>query len=157
MIAVLAGQPQDEGYADSCHKVFDLLAWEGAASKFSTKEQLHRRGSYPALNVGVTYGKGTPVPFYINGGKHEPMLQRLLSDAHVKRMACFASSGLHLNSFGGFVKLILLKQLHLNYGRPSCFVIMSNSWACFGSTCHNSRAYFRRAYSLVHASTSAPR
>ncbi|RDB21164.1 hypothetical protein Hypma_011940 [Hypsizygus marmoreus] len=73
VIAVLVGQPLDEGYR------------RAAANPPSTWH-------YPALNVGVTYAKGMGEPATLNDREHSAMVSRLLADEDIERLATFASA-----------------------------------------------------------------
>jgi hypothetical protein len=61
IIGVLAGRPKDDSWEDitgeACH------AMEKAREKcvFRDADREHRRGSYPCLAVGVSYGGGQKV------------------------------------------------------------------------------------------------
>lgn len=92
VVAVLAGQPKDAGYATATDAAFLSIIKEGDAASFHPKETHHRRGAFPAINVGVTHGKGTKSPVYLNNHQHGPMMDRLLADPNVQRLAAFASS-----------------------------------------------------------------
>ncbi|TFK76059.1 hypothetical protein BDN72DRAFT_867771 [Pluteus cervinus] len=65
---------------------------EGEAADFHKKEKDHRRGVFPAINIGVTHGKGTPHPIQLSAGTHSAMMRRLLEDADMQRLAFFASA-----------------------------------------------------------------
>lgn len=93
---VLAGRPIDPTYALAADGVFQLMEKEAAAATFSQAETDHRRGSYPALNVGVTHGMGTLRPTFLDNGSHTEMVDRLLADPQVQRLAGFASSAFAL-------------------------------------------------------------
>ena len=58
---------------------------------FKPDEKHHRRGDFPALNLGVTFGLGSQTPTNLNAGSHERAATELLQNSHVNRMATFAS------------------------------------------------------------------
>ncbi|KAJ7243702.1 hypothetical protein C8J57DRAFT_1083566 [Mycena rebaudengoi] len=96
IFAVLVGQPCDEAYAQAARRVFDLIRREGNASAFPSSMSKHRRGPFPALNVGLSYGKGQRVPSFLDNGIYASMLARLVGDPDVKRMATSASAAFAL-------------------------------------------------------------
>ncbi|KAF8814950.1 hypothetical protein BYT27DRAFT_7062848, partial [Phlegmacium glaucopus] len=63
---VLAGRPSDQGYVDAADAAYQLLAKEGIGANFAFDQVSHRRGRFPALNVGVTHGNGTLQPTYLD-------------------------------------------------------------------------------------------
>jgi hypothetical protein len=64
IIAALAGQPNDpqwDGVSDGAAKDIHNV---GEACSFTAKQEKHRRGSFPALAVGVSFGGGQQISFY---------------------------------------------------------------------------------------------
>ena len=61
-------------------------------AQFTEKERNHRRASNSAaLNVGISYGKGSVKPSNLtNKSRHVPLLESLLANKDLKRMASFA-------------------------------------------------------------------
>ncbi|KAJ7791036.1 hypothetical protein B0H14DRAFT_2276728, partial [Mycena olivaceomarginata] len=53
-------------------------------------------GPFPAVNCGITYGKGQRVPKRMNNGVHVWLIERLLGNPDVQRMATFASASFGL-------------------------------------------------------------
>lgn len=94
IIAVLVGQPKDASFISAAETVFESMVREGKAASFLPKETLHCQGAFPAINMGVTHGKGTLAPVYLNNHRHTPMMERLLDDPAVQRLAAFASGEL---------------------------------------------------------------
>ena len=72
-------------------RVFHRIYNEGRRERFSQSECNHPRGAFPAINVGMTHGKGTIQPVNLNNVNHSAMVQRLLADEDIQRMAGFAS------------------------------------------------------------------
>lgn len=68
-----------------------MMLEEGSREYFEPEERQHRRGNFPAINVGITHGKGSPVPTNLANQGHQELVERLLADAGVKRLAAFAS------------------------------------------------------------------
>ncbi|KAJ7702802.1 hypothetical protein B0H17DRAFT_1327163 [Mycena rosella] len=93
IIVVLAGQPNDPTYAASAGAAYAALQAEAAAAKFPRSLYQHcRGGSFAAFNVGSFYGKGTRAPISLDSGIYNGLFSRLLANAHINRMAVYASS-----------------------------------------------------------------
>ncbi|KAJ7157520.1 hypothetical protein C8R43DRAFT_1125210 [Mycena crocata] len=96
IVAVLAGQPRDETYAAAAAAAYSSLTKERASAHFPASLSKQPRGPFPALNVGLTYGKGQRVPSRLATGIHSALLQRLIGDPNIKRMAAYASAAFSL-------------------------------------------------------------
>lgn len=96
---VLVGSPDDPTFDRTCCRFFNAVKFEGSNTSFSRAECDHLRGKFPALNVGVTHGKGTSQPLNINNGSHTEMLERLLGGEDAQRLASFASGEFVLGSY----------------------------------------------------------
>ncbi|KAG6896248.1 hypothetical protein C0992_009509 [Termitomyces sp. T32_za158] len=92
IIAVLAGRPQAECYQQSAARLYESLLHESQSAPFSRDEVVHRRGRFPALNAGVYYGTGTRKVVNLDAGVHADLLQRLLKNPDLERLANFASA-----------------------------------------------------------------
>lgn len=91
IFAALAGQPNDLSYECATYEALDLIMQEGRGAAFSRSEKLHRRGYFPALAVGISYGKGQRQPMKLRNGVHTAMLQRLVGASCIQRLALFAN------------------------------------------------------------------
>lgn len=91
IFAVLAGQQNDSSYADAADEALELIMLEGEQAAFARGEKSHRRGQFPALAVGISYGKGQTQPMNLRNGVHAAMLQRLVGAACIERLALFAN------------------------------------------------------------------
>ncbi|KAJ7192618.1 hypothetical protein GGX14DRAFT_379917 [Mycena pura] len=96
VIAVLAGRPRDPTYVQAVSDVFNAMLLERKNAHFPGSLNKHRRGSFPALNAGLSYSKGQRVPSRLDGGEYALLLQRLLGDPNVNRMAVYASAAFAL-------------------------------------------------------------
>ncbi|KAJ7126502.1 hypothetical protein C8R43DRAFT_958011 [Mycena crocata] len=96
IIAVLAGQPRDPTYAAAAADVFAAMNAERTAAQFPATMSKQPRGRFPALNTGLFYGKGQRVPSRLRTGIYGALLQRLVGNPNVKRMAGFASAAFNL-------------------------------------------------------------
>ena len=72
----------------------------------------HRRGLFAAINVGLSYGKGLAAPTSLDTKMYAPLVDRLLANTDIIRMANFASGKLSFNLF---------LCLFLNSPHLSCF------------------------------------
>lgn len=115
IFAVLAGRPTGSSYLAACDAVYNLLEIEGKNAPFTPKELSHRRGDYPALNVGVTHGMGTLRPTLLDTRPHTALVDRLLNNRHVKRIAAYGS-GRTVFLRRSFVSHASITQLHLHSG-----------------------------------------
>ncbi|KAK0483110.1 hypothetical protein EDD18DRAFT_1043054, partial [Armillaria luteobubalina] len=96
IVAVMAGQPHDPSYSAACMEVHDAILREGAAANFCKPSTSHRRGDFPAVNVGISYGKGQRVPSRLQNGALAAIINRLVGSEAVMRMATYASASLNL-------------------------------------------------------------
>ncbi|KAG6895723.1 hypothetical protein C0992_013012 [Termitomyces sp. T32_za158] len=96
VFAVLVGQPQKSEYAESCKLAYEAIMQEGRSAQFSDKEIHHCRGDFPAVNVGVTMGFGATYPTNLSSAAHSDMIQRLLKNPDIIRMANFADGAFNL-------------------------------------------------------------
>jgi len=87
IVVVLVAKPKDPSYDSATRRVFEKMTNEGESASFVPKETNHCRGSFPAINVGVSLGPGDNKPRRVSVGKHDEMVQRLLNDGDVQRLA----------------------------------------------------------------------
>lgn len=90
IVAVIVGQPHDPSYSAACMDTHDQIMQEGAAANFR-KGPSRRRGRFPAVNVGISYGKGQRVPSRLQNGALATIVNRLIGSEAVMRMAAYAS------------------------------------------------------------------
>ncbi|KAJ7080780.1 hypothetical protein B0H15DRAFT_953377 [Mycena belliarum] len=92
VFAVLVGQPRDTEWAAAVNDAYSAIDEEGTAADFPSHMRKHRRGLFAALNVGISYGKGQRVPSrFLHSSAHTSLLNRLLGNPAIIRMANFAS------------------------------------------------------------------
>ncbi|KAF9470948.1 hypothetical protein BDN70DRAFT_820656 [Pholiota conissans] len=93
IIAVPAGRPNDKdwdvvrcgaaGAVDKCRK----------RCRFPKKSRVHRRGKFPALNVGISYGGGQKKPGNLyHSAQNKEALSALIADKNITRIAKYANS-----------------------------------------------------------------
>jgi len=92
--AVLAGRPDDPTYTKAAEAAFQTLAEESSKANFVTKECNHKRGCFPAVSVGLSYGQGQLKPALLNTGKNTEMVERLIQNSNIQRIATFGSGEL---------------------------------------------------------------
>ncbi|KAF9527051.1 hypothetical protein CPB83DRAFT_753067, partial [Crepidotus variabilis] len=87
VVAVLVAKAGGDGYDEATNEVFEMLKGLGAGASFSEKETRHLRGQFPAINVGISMGPGGTEPMRVSVKSHEAMMQRLLDNKSVQRLA----------------------------------------------------------------------
>lgn len=93
IFSVLAGQPNDPSYVAAAQEAFELIYEAGVAERFRPEVQLHRREHFPALAMGISYGKGQQIPSNIKLNAHKTMLETLISSAPIMRLARYTDRG----------------------------------------------------------------
>lgn len=89
------GQPADSTYRDAAARVHEAMMTEADKAVFKRSQTQHARGHFPAINVGITHGVGTTSPLILSQGDHQGMVDRLLANKDVQRLATFGSSQSH--------------------------------------------------------------
>ncbi|KAJ7203289.1 hypothetical protein GGX14DRAFT_570173 [Mycena pura] len=74
IFAVLAGQPDNHEWRAAVSRAYDAIKQEGDAADFPTSMRRHRRGLFAAINVGLSYGKGVPVPTWLDAKEYTPLV-----------------------------------------------------------------------------------
>jgi hypothetical protein len=59
VIGMLAGRPAAEDWDDQMRTLTRLMGGARGSMRFGWDETHHRRGDYPAVNTGISYGGGT--------------------------------------------------------------------------------------------------
>lgn len=98
VVAVLASMSTNVDFMGACTRAYQKMDDASTVLGFSAKENAHRRGRYPVLNVGVTAGQGSEAP--LNKGldkSHSVAVDKLLQDEDIKRIASYQSCMLPLN------------------------------------------------------------
>ncbi|KAJ7834144.1 hypothetical protein B0H14DRAFT_2363952 [Mycena olivaceomarginata] len=94
IFAVLAGQPDDSEWRAAVARAYDSIKTEGSNAQFPPAMRCHRRGLFAAINVGLVYGKGQRIPTWLDNKQHTSVVDRLLGNPDVNRLANFASCNL---------------------------------------------------------------
>ncbi|KAF8989560.1 hypothetical protein BDZ89DRAFT_1197993 [Hymenopellis radicata] len=96
IIACLLGRPDDDSYVVNCTNAFDAILEVGDEATFKKSQKCHKRGNFPAVNVGFIHGQGTLRPTYLVLGKLQPFMDRLLANKLVRRIMGFQSGILRI-------------------------------------------------------------
>ncbi|KAJ7832587.1 hypothetical protein B0H13DRAFT_1654163 [Mycena leptocephala] len=96
IIAVLAGRPNRDAYLASATAAFHAICSAGLGAQFPAALRQHRRGLFTAINVGLFYGKGQATPCWLNNKEYTPLVDGLLVNGDVRRLACFADQAFAL-------------------------------------------------------------
>ncbi|KAH6883741.1 hypothetical protein BKA70DRAFT_1113993 [Coprinopsis sp. MPI-PUGE-AT-0042] len=99
---VLVSAPNDPTYRTACDQVANVLEAHARSGSFTSEELCHKRGYFPAVNVGTSYGQGSTRPSNLRN-KDAAMVASLLTNVYVERVAIFASYALSM-WFPGFYK-----------------------------------------------------
>jgi hypothetical protein len=87
---VLVAPPNDPTYRSACDSIAQLLQEQASLGKFTNDELHHKRGAFPAVNAGTSYGQGSTRPGNLRGGDPR-LVALLLANIHIQRVATFAS------------------------------------------------------------------
>ncbi|KAI0352548.1 hypothetical protein OH77DRAFT_1408860 [Trametes cingulata] len=98
VFAVLAGRPRDAtGWADVTARAQAAFEKARAEYRFNPTQVSHRRGEYPIIGAGFSYGGGQTRPSQMaHSDVNEPVVHTLLQDPAVVRLAGFARSAFQL-------------------------------------------------------------
>ncbi|KAF9544840.1 hypothetical protein CPC08DRAFT_649537 [Agrocybe pediades] len=95
---VLAGQVDDEKYWTACDGLYQRLVELGQSKVMQEDVKDNKRGAYPVLNIGVTYGPGASRPSVLHArrpdgtpGKFTTVAEELLQDPNLRLLASFQS------------------------------------------------------------------
>ena len=93
IVAILAGRPADPTYLESMLRATDATLRAKEKADFTYEECHHdRAGNSAALNFGIYYGGGGQEPGNLKNGRHTQILNELVADPDLSRMAAFADS-----------------------------------------------------------------
>ncbi|KAF8163967.1 hypothetical protein BJ912DRAFT_864508, partial [Pholiota molesta] len=93
IIAVLSGHPNDPNWDIVHRRAADAVQMAGDRCHFPKKTLSHRRGSFPALNWGISYGGGQKQPGNLyHSTQNSQALSDLLKNDYVSRIAGYASA-----------------------------------------------------------------
>ncbi|KAK1232441.1 hypothetical protein PQX77_004417 [Marasmius sp. AFHP31] len=93
VLVTLYGRPSDPTYLEATGRVSDKVLQKREDVLWKAGEVSHERGEgFPAPAYGISYGKGQPEPMRLKGERYK-LMEELVSDADVQRIAAFQSAG----------------------------------------------------------------
>ncbi|TFK16345.1 hypothetical protein FA15DRAFT_607535 [Coprinopsis marcescibilis] len=92
VFAVCTEKPDDPAFEEAHQAAYRAMDKARGGALFKEVELSHKRGEFPAVNVGVSFGHGPQQPHNLDVGKHGDMLDSLLQNEGVVRLANFASA-----------------------------------------------------------------
>ncbi|KAF8324494.1 hypothetical protein F5887DRAFT_902786 [Amanita rubescens] len=95
IVGVLVGQPKDVVSWSCVHNdAFGILGDVASKLYFSDEERLHRRGFYPSIAHGISFGGGQCEPQYLKHRymEREEEMEALMNKPSIQRICKFASS-----------------------------------------------------------------
>lgn len=98
VIGILGGKPEDENWQGVQDEAQEQLQGVRHRLNKPKKGNVHRRGNFPTLRCGVSYGGGQTCPMNLqNPGRRGEALAHLNSQPSFKRFASFGSCTCPLN------------------------------------------------------------
>ncbi|KAH6888283.1 hypothetical protein BKA70DRAFT_1235384, partial [Coprinopsis sp. MPI-PUGE-AT-0042] len=92
IFAACVGRPADESFDKAVDDAFEAMEHVRAVCGFDLDDWLHRRGHFPAFNVGVSYGQGQRAAQNLDiDEKYRKVLQELIKNPAIVRLAHYAS------------------------------------------------------------------
>ena len=82
----------DPTYDEAATAVLNMILQAEKTANFNPRLIKHRRGHYPALLFGISYGNGQTIPKRVKVGKHGTLVDSLLASSHLARLASYADS-----------------------------------------------------------------
>lgn len=153
IFAIAAGKPCDKSYDQAANNAFQAIQDTGTGVKFNAKSTTHRRGGFPALNVGVSYGKGQKQPESLKTDPYSDILLGLLENPAISRLASFASGTSQSPSQPS--RMLISVQLRFSSGSPRYMHITPNASRSSTNACHGYAAYFPAQSTHLPLSTLA--
>ncbi|KAJ3503852.1 hypothetical protein NMY22_g18107 [Coprinellus aureogranulatus] len=99
LFAFCVGRVNDPSFDRSCDEAAKLLVQLGRETNFTSKQTDHKRGNdFAAVNTGIFAGHGPPEPYNLLNTKHQDLVDTLLANEHIQRLATFQSSSLALHA-----------------------------------------------------------
>ncbi|TDL13448.1 hypothetical protein BD410DRAFT_699143, partial [Rickenella mellea] len=93
VVMVLAGRPRDEDWDSLCRDAYASIMKARARCSFTPEQTNHRRGSYPVLPIGVSFGGGQRMPGNLaHSQTNKAALEALVRLPPIRRLAGFAAA-----------------------------------------------------------------
>ncbi|KAJ4473241.1 hypothetical protein C8R41DRAFT_775790, partial [Lentinula lateritia] len=125
VMACFVDEADDEGFRQATREMTELILQAQEATAWKKKEKQHRRGAFPALARGISYGKGQPEPMRL-GGDRQDVMEDLLAHPCFRRVAGFQSAALS-TWFPCCYREALYRKRQLNQLRPKLLPNFDNS------------------------------
>ncbi|KAJ3897712.1 hypothetical protein F5879DRAFT_813611, partial [Lentinula edodes] len=93
VLVCFVGSPNDPDYDAAIEDATQAILAVNNQTKWKKKERKHKRGDFPAVACGISYGKGQPEPMML-GGDRQYMMKDLLGRESFRRIAGFQSTSL---------------------------------------------------------------
>ncbi|KAJ3925557.1 MAG: hypothetical protein NXY57DRAFT_906916, partial [Lentinula lateritia] len=87
MVCMLDG-PDDPTYQKAVENMTESILKAGQKTAWTSKEKKHKRGNFPALARGISYGKGQHQPMRLVGDR-QPMMDELFQSDCFRQVAGF--------------------------------------------------------------------
>ncbi|KAG6827849.1 hypothetical protein H0H92_010265 [Tricholoma furcatifolium] len=131
IIAIVGGRPNDPTYVEAADELLELMktSYEAERGRFDDdrKSSVHRRGAFPALNVGTMYGMGTTAPTQLNNGRFTGLVNKIIRSEPFQRLMPYGSATVQIWA----PRLYEYLHSHLNWiwdqGYPGVFKICPRS------------------------------
>lgn len=86
--------PADPTYEASAASVYKKYKAAGESEAFKPKERIHRRGQFPALPFGISYGNGQAAPARLSTGGHGELVEMMRGDRDLERIVSYVDCAL---------------------------------------------------------------
>ncbi|KAF7984935.1 hypothetical protein HWV62_9851 [Athelia sp. TMB] len=96
VIGVCLGRPEASDWGAVIHEASCAILAASCLCTFAPDDLHHRRGGFPALAVGASYGGGQTVPGNLKNGANTEVLHALCENPAIMRIAGFASAAVAL-------------------------------------------------------------
>jgi hypothetical protein len=152
---MLAGQPDDPTYAADADALFTVMREESASEKFTAKELNHRRGRFPAINVGFTMPNGFREPINLDTSDHQRTVDRIREHSGFKRISAYHNGSVRPPIPDSAQHLTTPFQRHLLSGTPVYTPTIGSGCRGYVRKCHTSERTRQKPFFLPPPSTSA--
>ncbi|KAI9428640.1 hypothetical protein H4582DRAFT_1826966 [Lactarius indigo] len=120
IIGVLVGQPRGQGWEAAKGEAFDALRVAAGQMSLTGKVSSHRRGTFPCVAHGISFGGGQEEPGYLaHQGDNEAVLERLMEVPSIQRICSFGSSAFQIYGARNFGYMVATLE-ELRASRDLC-------------------------------------
>ncbi|KAJ3904023.1 hypothetical protein F5879DRAFT_802473, partial [Lentinula edodes] len=125
VMACFVDEADDDGFRQATQEMTRLILKARDATPWKKREKNHRRGAFPALARGISYGKGQPEPMRLGGDKQD-LMEDLFAHQCFHRVAGFQSAALS-SWFPRCYQEALYRKRQLQQLRPKLLPNFANS------------------------------